>query len=182
MAANVNRFESLSLLAAREQWCWNLVCTTCGHMVFRWGLKALAKGLSPDKPEWLVHSGPGQTSTRLAAVNGPVPPSGGWPESEQKAVQEAARGCRLDLIAEKSPFPDWLGHLGVLLRYTEDAERDNLLLTRELVPQLAGLVESGSSADTMLRQLLDEKQPLLWSDLEVIERGYSGPRPHRRAR
>lgn len=181
MGSNVNRFESLSRLAAREQWCWNLVCTTCGHMVFRWGLKALAKGLHPDKPEWPVHWGPEQTSTRLASVNGPMPPPGGWPESEQRAIQEAVRGCRLELIAGESCFPDWLGHLGVLLRYTEDAERDNLLLTRELVPQLAGLVESGSSADTMLRQRLDAKQPLRWSDLEVIERCYSGPRPHRGA-
>ncbi|MEY4705952.1 MAG: hypothetical protein RL042_2157 [Nitrospirota bacterium] len=181
MGSKRNRFESLSLLAAREQWCWNLVCTTCGHMVFRWGLTALAKGVHPDDPEWLVHWGPEQTSTRLARVHGPMPPPSGWPESEQRAVQEAVRGCRLELLAGESRFPDWLGHLGVLLRYTEDAERDNLLLTRELVPQLAGFVESGSSADTMLRQRLDAKRPLGWSDLEVIERCYHGPRPHRGA-
>lgn len=178
LGSNVNRFESLSLLASRERWCWNLACTTCGHMVFRWGLKALAKGLHPGEPDWPVHWGPTQTSAHLTSTNGPMPPSGGWPEAEQGAIQKAVRGCSLDRIAGESSFPDWLGHLGVLLRYTEDAERDNLLLTRELVPQLARLVEPGSRADVMLRQCLDAKQPLRWTDLEVIERCYSGPRSH----
>lgn len=175
MGSNVNRFESLSRLATREQWCWDLACQTCGHMVFRWGLKALAKGLHPDEPEWPHHWRSEQTSTRLAKVNGPMPAPGGWPESEQRAIQEAVRGCRLELITGGARFPDWLGHLGVLLRYTENAELGNLLVTRELVPQIACLVEPGSNADTMLRRRLDAKQPLRWSDLEVIERGYRGP-------
>ena len=120
MNSEVNRYESLSLMASREGWCWKLACTTCGHMVFRWALKALAKGLHPDDSDWPVHWGPEQTSTRLAAVNGPIPPAGGWPETEQRAIQDAVRGCSLLRIAEESPFPDWLGHVGVLLRYTED--------------------------------------------------------------
>lgn len=181
MEHNVNRFESLSLLATREQWCWNLACTTCGHMVFRWALKALAKGLHPDDPQWPVHWGPEQTSTRLAYVNGTVPSVGGWPEAEQRAIQEAACGCSLERIAEKSLFPDWLGHLGVLLRYTEDVECSNLLLTRELVLQLTRFVESGSEAASMLRQRLDANQPLRWNDLEAVEHFYRGSRLRRGA-
>jgi hypothetical protein len=143
-------------------------------MVFRWALKALARGLHPDDPKWRVHWGPGQTSATLAEANGPMPPAGGWPEREQRTIQEAVRGFRLDRIAERSPFPDWLGHVGVLLRYTEDAERRNLLLTRELVPQLARFVKPGSAAESMLRQRLDAKQPLRWNDLETVEQCYRG--------
>jgi hypothetical protein len=34
----------------------------------------------------------------------------------------------------------------------------------------------------LLRQCLHAKQPLRWSHLEVIERCYRGPMPHRGAR
>jgi hypothetical protein len=52
---NGSRVERLSLLASREEWCWNLHCTTCGHMVFRLGLLALARDLDPESPDWSVH-------------------------------------------------------------------------------------------------------------------------------
>jgi len=129
----MSRFESLSLLATREQWCWNLACTTCGHMVFRWGLKALVRGLDPAAADWPVHWGAGQTSTRLAASNGPLPPCGGWPLAEQRAIQDTVRGCSVERLAQEGKFPDWLGHIGVLLRYTEDAEQDNRLSPASLV-------------------------------------------------
>jgi hypothetical protein len=145
MALRSSRFHSLSLLAAGEQWCWKLSCTTCGHMVFRWGLKALARGLDPDDADWPVHWGPEQASTRLAEVNGPMPPAGGWPVRQQVAIQEAARGTSLWSIAHDCPFPDWLGHLGILLHYTEDAERRNLVLTKGLAPQLVHFVQPRSA-------------------------------------
>lgn len=172
-----NAFERLSLLAARERWCWNLCCTTCGHMVFRWALKALAKGLHPDHSEWPVYWGAQRTSDTLAAMNGPLPPAGGWPQAEQCAIQNASRGCILANVIREVPFPDWLGHLGVLLRYTEDAERNNLALTRELAPQLLELVERRSAAESMLRQRLEDREPLRWNDLELVESCRRGRRP-----
>jgi hypothetical protein len=169
-----NAFERLSLLAARERWCWNLRCTTCGNMVFRWALKAIAKGLHPDHLKWSVHWGRQQTSETLAAMNGPLPPAGGWPEEEQCAIQDASRGCILANVIRAVPFPDWLGHVGVLLRYTEDAERNNLMLTQELAPQFLELVEAQSAAESMLRQRLEAREPLRWNDLEFVERCYRG--------
>lgn len=60
-----NRFEVLCELAQSEQWCWNLMCTTCGHGVFRWALKALANGFDPATEEWPVHWGADVTFTML---------------------------------------------------------------------------------------------------------------------
>jgi hypothetical protein len=171
-----NAFERLSVLAARERWCWNLCCTTCGHMVFRWGLKAIANGFDPDDPDWPVHWGKRETSSTLTTRNGPMPPAGGWPLAEQCAIQEAAQDCLIGNIAAKVPFPDWLGHLGVLLRYTEDAERNNPALTQRFVPQLLDLIEQPSAAESTLRQRLEARDPLRWHDLELVEHYYRAPR------
>ena len=34
-------FLSLCRLASQENWCWKIICTTCGHMHFRYGFKEL---------------------------------------------------------------------------------------------------------------------------------------------
>jgi hypothetical protein len=169
-------FQSLSLLAAREDWCWKLVCTTCGHMHFRWGLSALAKGLNPTDPDWPVHRGSSGTSSSMLEQNGPIPPRGGWPKAQQRRVQESIRRYSVDLIARTCRFPNWLGHLGIFLFYTEAAERENLIATQELVPQLLRVVESGSSAEAMLQNRLSQNEPLRWNNLEMVESQYRGPR------
>ena len=51
----MNAFEALCKLASDEKWCWNLYCTTCGHMHFKYAFKELAKGKSPENPDWVVH-------------------------------------------------------------------------------------------------------------------------------
>ena len=146
-------------------------------MVFRWALKAIARGLHPDDSEWPVHWGPRKTSDTLAAMNGPLPPAGSWPLAAQCAIQSAAKGCILANVIPQVPFPNWLGHLGVLLRYTEDAERNNLALTQKLAPRLLDLVERSSAADSMLRQRLEGLEPLRWHDLELVERCHRGRWP-----
>ena len=55
------------------------------------------------------------------------------------------RGYSVQRIAQEGEFPDWLGHLGVLLRYTEDAEQDHPAITSELGPQLTALVTAAGT-------------------------------------
>ena len=40
----MNAFEAMSKLASQEKWCWNLNCTTCGQLHFRFGLVELTRG------------------------------------------------------------------------------------------------------------------------------------------
>jgi hypothetical protein len=51
----MNQFEELCKLASKENWCWNLVCTTCGHLHFKYSFLELASGKSPTDSNWLVH-------------------------------------------------------------------------------------------------------------------------------
>lgn len=145
-------------------------------MVFRWALKAIAEGVYPDDPKWSVHWDKTQTSSMLAALNGPLPSLGHWRQEMQYAIQGAVRGFNLSNIISAAPFPDWLGYLGILLRYTEGAENENLMLTNEIVPQLIFIIEPGTPAESKLRQCIEMGSPIRWKDLELVERHYCGAR------
>lgn len=171
-----NAFESLSRLAASERWCWNVGCTTCGHMHFRWAFKSIAKGFHPERPDWPIHSG-SEASARFAELNEYSTPAYEWPLSEQRSIQRAARGCILANLADELPFPDWLGYVGLLLHYTADAERLNRVITRDYAPQLVELVASGSLGERMLRLKLDKREALRWQDLGAVEASMIDTRP-----
>lgn len=162
----MNQFESLCKLAAKEQWCWNLACTTCGHEVFRSAMRDLAGGLDPESAAWTVHRASLQPTV---ATRRPAQPLGDWPHDEQALLQQTAVGCDLDVISRLAAFPDWLGYIGILLRYTEQAEASNRLLTRAFVPQLIKFVRPNSRGLELLREIERGSRPLRWTDLETIE-------------
>jgi hypothetical protein len=171
--AERSAFEYLCVLASREQWCWKVGCTTCGHGVFRWAFRALAAGRHPLDATWSVHWGRGATSTRLAARNGPLPPSGGWPLAEQERLQRIVARATVANIARETRFPDWLGYLGLALLYTEAAEQRDRVLTQALVPQLRELVLEQSPGACLLDELVNpEGQRLDWRQLETIEHSW----------
>jgi len=100
-----------------------------------------------------------------------------FPLADQHSLQKTIIECDLDRIACRVPFPKWLGYVGVVLAYTEDAEQRNLEITRALSPQLLRLVGEGTPAGLMLDRLLNEERPLTWQSLGTIETFYCGPRP-----
>ncbi|MBX5461379.1 MAG: hypothetical protein IRZ28_09855 [Steroidobacteraceae bacterium] len=155
-----NAFEALCELAGRERWCWNLGCTTCGCMHFRYGLRELALGRHPDADDWVTRKDVRQRD--------PLPKIP-FPRDDQGAIARIAAGASIGRIASAGSFPAWLGFLGVVLFFCEDAERDDNVLTRAWVPQLCELLPTASP----LRQRLWEKVRgglLSLRDLESIER------------
>lgn len=153
---------ALSNLAAKERWCWNLACTTCGHMHFRFALQHIGRGQHPDSAAWTIHRDRG-------VPDSPAPRSP-FPDQEQLALVTLLSTVQVSELAASAPFPDWLGYLGLFLRYSDDAERSAGTATRNLVPQLRALVEAGSPAAAHLTRLgVDNNDRLRWNDLGVIE-------------
>lgn len=148
-----------------------MVCTTCGHMLFRYALRELAKGQDPTDPKWLVHSDhPDLRRGSPLHDLGPVPPLSGWPVEEQRKLQKVLQKADLHSISLECSFPDWLGYLGLALHYTEDAERESRGLTQAWVPKLMNLVGSGSAALEVLAEIATHpKRSLTWRDLETVE-------------
>ena len=105
-------FEALCGIVSRERWCWKLYCTTCGHMLFRYGLRQLALGAHPGSTDWLVHSdNPTLRTGATLRELGAVPPFSGWPREEQWKLKAIVKDSDIGSIASKATFPDWLGYL-----------------------------------------------------------------------
>jgi hypothetical protein len=177
LSRRLNAFEALCALAAQEQWCWNLSCGTCGHGVFRWGLRALAQGHRPADPTWSVHWGAGVAFADLEVQNGPQPPNpGDWPARDQERLQRIVARATLTNIAAVAAFPDWLGYIGLALFYTEQAEAKRALITRALGPQLRAFVVEGSPGASWLTDLADAPDARLrWADLSRIQASWRHP-------
>lgn len=164
-------FDALCLLASSENWCWKMACTTCGHLLFRYGLWQLATGQSPCEPAWVVRRDhPVLRRGSPLRELGPIPPLAGWPITQQRRLQQVVSAADISLIAARCNFPDWLGYLGLALHYTEDAEKEDRLLTRAWVGQLSARVSPGSSASGLLATIAaDPNSILTWRHLETVE-------------
>src|SRR4051812_28106316 len=101
-----NSFEQLCILASEENWCWNLYCTTCGHLHFIFSFNELAQGKSPADGDWLIHA-------RVTKYQ--LPFTRRFTDMQSQTIISICKEANLSLIADSCKFPDWLGYLGLVL-------------------------------------------------------------------
>jgi len=161
-----NAFEALSRRADQEQWCWNLTCTTCGCMHFRYGLLELSQGKHPASEDWITDKRVRSEilSREFGSAPHPLPL-----RSQQEVVSIASR-ARVSAIASNAKFPDWLGHLGVVLSFCQNAEAETRSLTKAWTPQLGEMLPAESQLRKRLLDRAAGATPLTLGDLEDIER------------
>lgn len=155
-----NAFEALCILAGRENWCWNIGCTTCGCMHFRHSLRLLAQGRDPQEPGWPVRK-----DRRIPEALGDLPRQ--LETGEQEALVGVLAGANLEFIARRVKFPDWLGHLGLALCITREREARTGAVTAALAPQLARMC--GGATRARLESMVTENQRLSWQALAGVE-------------
>ena len=171
-----NPFEALCLLAAQENWCWKIVCTTCGHMHFRYGFRELSRGKHPESSDWRVRKGDaafprGAEPSEL----GQLPSLGGWLIQDQRALASVLLTARLGNIRSEVRFPDWLGYLGLGLYYCERNEKLDRSLTKQWVPQLIEMLPQPSRCRSTFQEILNDPTRVLgWRDLEMVESNLIG--------
>lgn len=159
----MNRFEALCRLASEERWCWNLCCTTCGHMHFRYGFVELAKEKSPLDKGWLVHS----RRTKYTEVLGPLPRH--YTEDEKETVLRICSESNISSIAQNCKYPDWLGYLGLVLEHMNTDSETFKLLSSRWASCLSNFVIQDSIIHDRLIQLSRKKGLLNIRDLEKCE-------------
>ena len=158
-----NRFLTLCSLASQEKWCWKLECSTCGHEPFQYGLQAIAEGQDPESEAWSVHRS-------LRGVLGP-PPRVPFSIGIQRALLEHVSSVDIDELSQEVRFPDWLGHLGLGLHYSQNAEEESGKATSSLPRQLVPYVWDDSPARRLL-ETFGSYRRLRWEDLESIQMYY----------
>jgi len=163
--ASSNPFQALCELADREgNWCWNLMCTTCGHMYFDYGFYELSLGRHPVGREWRT------------SANRPVDGNLGTVGDVRERIKENPRlyliftEASAKEIIETCKFPDSLGYLGLALAYTEGLERSERQLSSRWGSQMLDLVGEDSPEAPRFREIVDNPDRVLtWQDLNWVE-------------
>lgn len=159
----MNQFEELCKLASYENWCWNLFCTTCGHMHFRYAFKELADGKSPADPTWLIHG----HNTRYSKLLGPIPRN--YTKDQKEKVINICCNSDISSIAKTCKFPDWLGYLGLILEHMRTESESYKKLSRNWASQLSRLVPNDSTVRVRLIEMAEGNGVLNIRDLELCE-------------
>ena len=167
-----NAFEALCSLASKEGWCWKINCTTCGHMYFRYGIHEILLGKHPESSCWVVSAHHpvllrGGQPSELGSVPSRWKP---WPIEEQRHLTEILVTANIWTVASECTYPDWLGYLGLGLKYSEEAEREARAITKSWAPQLLDLRAHIPHAATLLQNILYRSDRVIsWRTLEGLE-------------
>ena len=161
----MNQFEALCQLASEENWCWNLHCTTCGYLHFRYAFSELANGKSPEDKDWLIHT----NKTQYHRLIGPL--SRQYSESQKDKFLNICLDADLHTIAKTCKFPDWLGYLGLVLVHMLTNAQTYKSVSSKWASQLKELVLEHSQIHSRLSDIADNENILLnIKDLEGCER------------
>lgn len=169
----MNQFEALCKLASKENWCWKLSCTTCGHMHFRYAFSELAAGKSPYDRNWLIHS----ENTDYSHCLGPSPRS--YSEEQKEKLLHICQETNISSIAMNCKFPDWLGYLGLVLVEMYTDSNVYKAVSSKWASQLKDIVSPNSHAQARLSEVIEQEDEFLnIGDLEICEREIMNQRPN----
>ena len=158
----MNSFELLCKLASEERWCWNLHCSTCGHMHFKYSFMELAKGKQPYSNEWLVHQ-----KTKLYKVLGSS--TRAYTTEEKNNIIKICIDSSLSKIAKHSTYPDWLGYVGLVLAHTKINNHLYIELSSVWANQLKDIVEKESTISLKLQNIVASNTFLSLKNLEECQ-------------
>lgn len=163
---NENAFVQLCRLASEERWCWRFPCTTCGNGEFRYAFRELSKGNGPSDASWMIH----KHACGLPNQLGPIPSPKDVPDSERVAVLEVCADAELAHIADQCVFPDWLGYLGLVVRFMRCGDNTYNKTMARWAGQLRDMVSEGDAIwETLDRAAKSSSRPLSFGDLEDVE-------------
>lgn len=163
-----NAFISLCGIAGREHWCWNMLCTTCGHTDFLYGLMQIDRGSHPQDGNWVSRK---EFQSRERPLGDYSVPRRHLEGGCERLYLTCASASIIEL-SKVCPFPDYLGYLGIVLHHLEHIESRYLLLTKLWKTELIGMCrdEDAEPARTLGSPVRSAEQ-LRWMDLERFESG-----------
>jgi len=149
-------------LASQEKWCWKLYCTTCGHAHFRYALREIANGKTPEDQDWIIHI----NRTNYNEL-GSFPFT--YSPNECESIAEICSGANISGIKNKCIFPDWLGYLGLVLFHIKDNDLALSVISKSWSKQLLDFLPINTDIYSKLNMNLQVDSFLTIEDLEEIE-------------
>lgn len=170
-----NPFVALCDYASRNsQWCWQISCTTCGHVSFRIAFSKLVMNQHPDdRSFWTVGEEDVNTDgyefyMKFRELEKDFDMALTTTYEKQLKLASIVAESSLRDIQEVSKFPDWLGYIGLVFYHCSIPEALEIL-TKSLLPQFLGLLPKDSDCYKYLKRKQREGLLLEIKDLEKIE-------------
>lgn len=166
----MNAFDALCVLASAEGWCWKYPCSTCANMEFRYGYLELSQGKHPQDQNWIMTQ---DDITNGKVYEFPYKFPFEYPLEDREAVLKICLESNLSVINDTCKFPDWLGYIGLILRYMDSWREPSKLyekVSEHWAKQLMEIIPKTSTAYSML----ESKGSLNFYILEACERVLNG--------
>ncbi|HPD74189.1 MAG TPA: hypothetical protein PLX95_02785 [bacterium] len=170
-----NPFVALCDYASRSsQWCWQISCTTCGHVAFRIAFSKLVMNQHPDdRSFWTVGKEDVNTDgyefyMKFKELERDFDVAlTTKPEKQIKLASIVAESSLRD-IQEVTKFPNWLGYIGLVLYHCRTTGALEIL-TKSLLSQFLEILPKDSDCYKYLKRKRREGLLLEIKDLEKIE-------------
>jgi len=165
----LNPFEAVCKLVSDEGgWCWRMPCTTCGNAHLRYAFIEMSRGKSPEEEGWITRKD--VNDSILFQEFGRLHPRS---RSEKEKIIKICIKANISYIADNCKFPDWLGHLGLILFHMKEA-RSYKLLSSNWARQLKEYVvihykSEDIEIENRFDQVIKGERLLNIGDLEAIE-------------
>jgi len=165
-----NFFVALCEYASKNNWCWNLYCTTCGHGPFSIALSKIARGLDPDSDNFWTQGRGKQPALEESELYGDF-----WRNSTptieiQNKLASIVADAKLADIKTVARFPDWLGYIGLVINHCPN-HGARKIISDAFSPQFIDMLNKNND----LRKYFEDKQfrgeLLSINDLSRIEVG-----------
>ncbi len=166
-----NPFDAVCKLVSDEGgWCWRMPCTTCGNAHLRYAFIEMSRGKSPEEEGWITRKDVDDNVLRENFGSFHRPPRS---RIEQEKITKICLDANISYIADNCKFPDWLGHLGLILFHMKEA-RSYESLSSNWAKQLKEYVVShykleDAEIENRLGQVISGDRLLDIGDLEGIE-------------
>jgi hypothetical protein len=164
-----NPFEALCEVASQYDWCWKIVCTTCGHSAFKIAFAKLVQDQHPDNPDFFPYGKESYHLDEQPRYN-TFSYSGREKLQDQLKLASIVAEASIENIQLVAKFPDWLGYLGLVLHHcpSEPAQK---ILSEAFLPQFMSLSQLGIELKDYFLNKHKNGEFLTIEDLEKIEHG-----------
>lgn len=177
MAVRKNAFIALCELALKENWCWRMFCSTCGHDYFKYGFLELMGDKHPDDIDWIVKEEKRDFMERKLTLPEKYPIEG-----QAKLLKLISEVDLADFISAIR-FPQWIGFLELVLYHCSKGEKKNMFLSKAFIPKFNDIfyrVEeriniSKRFFSVLKRNFSKPNHVLRLEDMEAIEKLFNIP-------
>ncbi|MBM3255882.1 MAG: hypothetical protein FJZ04_00200 [Candidatus Moranbacteria bacterium] len=161
-----NAFTALCEYASKNNWCWKLFCTTCGHGSFKIAFSKIISGQHPDRTSFWPNGKDNAALLKKADQYRDF-----WSESSvanQMKLASIVADAKLSEIKDVAKYPDWLGYIGLVIHHCPSRESREKI-SESFLPQFISMLKDDKEICDYLQNKQTQKETLSINDLSRIE-------------